>query len=139
MAAITFTPASVEPAGRNNRRRRVAGEAIIQGGLYYIKASDRRAYNAQCDGASAAEADWRGVAETAATAAGDEFIGTESGDLDVGAVLVMNKPYCVSRTAGKVIAHDELVTPDLVVLVGFPVSTSRLRLAKCNTGYTIPA
>lgn len=137
MAVITFTPSSVAKAGRNNTRIRVAGEAIIQGGVYYIKSSDRKAYNAQCDG-TAAEVDAIGIASTAATAAGQSFEGIESGDVDVGAVLTANTAYAVSRTAGKCIAHGELVQNDLVCILGWALSTSRLRMSRVNTGYTIP-
>lgn len=136
MAVITLTPASIATvSGPVNQR--IAGEAIIQGGVYYIKASDGKAYNAQCDG-TAAEAAARGVALVAATAAGQRILGQEGGTIDVGAVLTLGKAYVVSRTAGKVIALDELLSTDRVTGVGYPVTTSRLKLAFCDSGAQVP-
>lgn len=137
MAAITFTPASVLRV-TGPQREMVAGEALFEGAAYYIKASDRRAYLAQADG-SAAEIDADGIALAATTAAGQPFMGQEGGDLDVGAVLVVGETYCVSRTAGKVIAKSELLTGDRVAVVGVAKTSSRLRLCFRNAEAAIPA
>lgn len=136
MAAITFTPASLL---RDNGPTvtRIAGEALIQGAIYYIKASDGKAYNAVNTSAAAAAA--RGVALVAATAANQPFVGQEGGEIAVGAVLVLGKAYAVSATAGKCIAVDELANPAFITGVGYPKTTSTLKLAFCASGAQVPA
>lgn len=137
MAAITFTPASVLRV-TGPQRECIAGEALFEGAAYYIKTSDRRAYLAQADG-SAAEIDADGIALAATTAAGQPFMGQEGGDLDVGAVLVVGETYCVSATAGKVIAKSELTSGQRVAVVGVAKTSSRLRLCFRNAEAAIPA
>ena len=118
-------------------KTRIAGEALVQGAFYYIKASDGRAYNAVNTSAAAAAAD--GVALVAATAAGQPFVGQEGGELAVGAALLtLGKAYAVSATAGKCIAVDELLNPAFITGVGYPLSTSSLKLAFCATGAQVP-
>jgi hypothetical protein len=137
MAAITFTPASVLRTNGPTATR-IAGEALVQGAIYYIKASDQRAYNAVNTSAAAAAA--RGVALVAATAAGQPFVGQEGGELAVGsAVLTLGKAYAVSATAGKCIAVDELANPAFITGVGYPKTTSTLKLAFCASGAQVPA
>lgn len=137
MAAITFTPASLLRSSGPTKIR-VAGEALVQGAFYYIKASDNKAYNAVNTSVAAASVD--GVALVAATAAGQQFIGQEGGELAVGsALLVLGKAYAVSATAGKCIAVDELVNPAYISGVGYPMTTSTLKLAFCASGAQVPA
>ncbi|MCC7139777.1 MAG: hypothetical protein IT460_15245 [Planctomycetes bacterium] len=137
MAAITITAANVARASGPTRTRR-AGEAISPGELYYIKASDKRAYKAVCTGTEEA-ASAVGVALSGASAAGAPFVGQEGGEVDVGAVLTLGKAYVVSATAGKCIAVDELVNPNRISGVGYPKTTSRLKLAFCPSGAVVPA
>lgn len=137
MAAITFTPASVLRTNGPTKTR-IAGEALVQGAFYYIKASDGKAYNAV--NTSAAAAAVKGVALVAATAAGQPFVGQEGGELAVGsALLTLGKAYAVSATAGKCIAVDELVNPAYIAGVGYPMTTSSLKLAFCASGAQVPA
>lgn len=137
MAAITFTPASVLRVS-GPQREFIAGEALFEGAVFYVKASDGKAYLSQADG-SAAEIDADGIALAATTAAGQPFIGQTGGDVDVGAVLVVGEAYAVSATAGKVIAKSELTSGQRVCGVGYAATTSRLRLAFRNATAAIPA
>lgn len=136
MAAITLTPASLARV-TGPTRRILAGEALIQGAQVYYKASDGRAYNSQSDGTTA-EADTKGTALVAATAAGQPVEVQEGGDLDCGAVLTVGKVYCISTTAGKMIAADELLTTEKVTVVGVAKSTSRLGLIYKASGAAVP-
>lgn len=138
MAVITLTPASVARVN-GPKRLYTSGEAIVQGGQFYVKASDHLAYNAKCDG-TAAEAEAKGTALTAASAAGKPFLGQEGGDLDVGTSdLVAGEVYCLSRTAGKMIAHSELVATDKCTVVGVAKSASRLSLLYRAAGVAVIA
>lgn len=135
MAVITLTPASVLRV-TGPIRRILSGEALIEGAQVYYKASDGRAYNAQSDG-TAAEADAKGTALNAASAAGKPVEVQEGGDLDVGAVLVAGEVYCLSTTAGKMIAKSELLTTEKVTICGVAKSTSRIALAYKASGAAI--
>lgn len=137
MAAITLTPASVARVN-GPKRLYTSGEAIIQGGQFYV-ASDGKAYNAKCDG-TALQAQARGTALTAASAANKPFLGQEGGDLDVGTSdLVAGEVYCVSRTAGKMIPLNELVSTDKCTVVGVAKSASRLSLIYRASGSAVNA
>lgn len=134
--------ANLNPTAANVKRvsggifQKIAGEAVARGAPCYLKASDNKAYNGQCDG-TAEEAETLYIALN--DAAADQPVTLMSGGLlDMGAILTVGVIYVLSATAGKICPAADLVTGNRLTIIGAAVSTSRLKFAPCASGGVVP-
>ena len=74
----------------------------------------------------------------AITAAGQPIEGLEGGELSVGANLTVGEILVLSATAGKICPRADLVTGNLLSIIGAPKSTSLLAFGRLNTGVAVP-
>jgi hypothetical protein len=109
-----------------------AAAAITAGAVVYINASGLVAL-AQSDGTA-----------TEATIAGVALNGGNSGQLityakngsviNIGATLVLGDIYCASVTAGAAGRIEELASTNYISVLGYPLTTSSLKINIINTG-----
>ena len=134
MANLTIT--SVEPADSRTRAiTAVAGEAIAVGDLIYLDSADSKMKLA--DASAAATSGVVGISLTAAAADGDFIVYVASQTIDLGAILTAGTIYCVSATAGKICPHADLVSTNVVAILGYATSTSQMILNVVDTGVVI--
>lgn len=138
MADLSVTAANVLAASGTPKGRGIAGGTITAGQPLYIDSSDSNSLK-PCDAdASAAAAAAVGISLHAALD-GQPIEYQQSGDINVGATLVVGKPYVVSDTAGGIMPVDDLETGDYVTLLGIASTASNLKLAIQVSGVAVPA
>ena len=137
MADYTVTPANVKISGSNVRVVTVqAGEIITEGAALYLDAVSSKYLLA--DATDADKATVVGIAITSA-AADDHLLMQTSRNYFAGTTLVVGDPIFLSATAGggKLCPHADLVSTDLVTLIGFATSTTEVELNIDPTGIVI--
>ena len=126
MADLSITPANVqmnENSVANSTFK--AGEALVQGDVVYVSSSDNLLYKADADAESTATV--FGIVVTPAST-GDLVTVVTSGELDIGATLVLNTAYVLSTTAGKIFLLSDITTGKRISYIGTPRTTSILSL-----------
>ncbi len=124
MAAITVTPANVNPGSDAQTRKVQFGEAVTAGQPVYLKSSDGKYWLADAD-AGSAEADVVGIALTGGAA--DEWgIIQLDGDIDIGAPTARGEIYVLGATPGSIHPADDLAAGWYPVVLMF---------AENNDGY----
>ena len=112
----------------------LAGETIAIGDLVYLDSATSTYMKA--DASAAASAEVAGIAVTGGAL--NEYILIQSNEsLDIGATMVKGTPYYLSATAGKICPHGDLVSTNVVTLIGHASSTSALDLSITKTGIVI--
>lgn len=131
MADLSVTAASVVfTSGEKGQAN--AGEAITAGQVIYLTAAGL-AMKAQADG-STLEATAEGIALNAA-GTGQPVVYAKPGSIiNPGATLVLGDVYCVSVTAGGIGLIEELASTNKISIVGYPLTTSSMKVHIINTG-----
>jgi len=132
---------NLSPTAANVKRvsgatfQKIAGGTIARGDACYIKASDNKAYQGQCDGtAEEAEALYIALNDAAA----DQPVTLQKGgEVNMGAIFTVGVVYCLSATAGKICPFADLVSTNRLTIIGAARTTSILRLAPCAPGAAI--
>lgn len=129
---------NLSPTAANVKRvsgaifQKTAGIAMVRGDVVYIKASDGKAWLAQCDG-TAAEAE--GLYIVLNDASPDQPVTLQKGGVvNMGAILTEGVIYVLSATAGKIAPAADLASTNYVTVVGVAETTSLLHLAPCASG-----
>tara|TARA_R110000803_G_scaffold32357_2_gene71377 strand:+ start:4750 stop:5157 length:408 start_codon:yes stop_codon:yes gene_type:complete len=128
MADLTQTAANVRITVNSGTTLVQVGEAVEPGMPGYLKASDSKY--------------WKGVSTTAATAnvqgvfvgngdADDYVLFQTSGNINLGATLVVGESYFVSNTAGKIMPSADVSTGEFVTFLG-TASTAALMTLSIN-------
>lgn len=117
MADLSITATSVVPGTATVLGTATAGETIAAGETVYIKASDSRAWKAQCDGTTE-ESTVVGVALNGG-AAGQPIRYQQAGAMTIGATTVKTTTYMLSALAGKICPQADLVSTNKIVRVGY--------------------
>lgn len=136
MAALTITAANLIPvvtSANYSARTNVAAVDITQGQTAYLL-SDNTIGLCDANGSSPAYV-YRGVAISAAKA-GAPCLWQVGGDLDFGAILTPATVYIAGATAGAINPISDLAAGWYLSIVGYAISTSRMRLLTTYTGVT---
>lgn len=132
MADLVITVANIKPVTGYSKYQGLAGETITAGQPCYLDTSDSDSVKL-ADADAVATAVVKGISLHAAlTDQPIELI--TGGDLDTGAILTLGIPYVASTTAGGIAPYSDLLIGDFPSLLGFPVTTSRLRVTIVNSG-----
>lgn len=102
-----------------------AGEAITQGQPVYASATSSEILKADASALASSKA--IGIAVTPA-ADGEKVAYVPTGEIDVGATLVVGKTYVVSDTSGAIAPIDDVTTGWYVTILGTAITTGKLRL-----------
>lgn len=135
MADLSITATSVVTTSANQTTG-TAGEAVTAGQAIYKKNADGFYYKSQADG-SAEEATFAGIALNGA-AAGQPLVFQTSGDITIGATVVVGKTYVISATAGGIAPDADLVSTNRKTILGYGKTASVLTIAPVPTGVQIP-
>lgn len=136
MADLTLSLARFASAPRGSVTIQPAGAAITAPAPVYTD-TDGTAKPAQCT--TLAKSTVTGLAVLGASGTSEYPATVYNGDIDFGsAVLTMGVQYYLSATAGKVCPYGDLVTGNWITQIGYPTSTSVLRLAILVQGQQIP-
>lgn len=125
MADISITAANVVPGQNATVTGGTAGATIAAGKAVYRDPADLKWKLADCDSATAAERDVRGIALNGASNGQPLDVLTE-GDITLGAVLTAGVAYYLSGTAGGICPVGDLASGDYPTLIGIAKSTSVL-------------
>ena len=114
----------------------ISGEVIAAGEIVYKKASDGKLYLADSDAAGAAGV--LGMAINSATKIGQPVSYVSSGEVTVGAVFASaGLVIALSDTAGDMCDVADVITDDVLVLLGWSTATTKVQLNIINTEITI--
>ena len=136
MAALSITAANVAAGTDAVVEKGTAGEAITAGQLVYRDEADGKYKLADCDSATAAVRQARGVALNGA-ANGQPLSIQKSGDINLGATLVAGTTYYASPTAGGIGPLADVASGDDPIIVGIAKSASIMLMRILNPGVTI--
>ena len=131
MAEIASTAANVKATTNTGTILVQYGEAVDQGEVVYLKTSDNKHWLA--DNSTTTLAAAVGVAITPNIADGYGLVAI-SGDIDMGATLAIGEVYTVASTSGKIHPDTDLLTTEILTVVGFGKTAALLTLAINNTG-----
>jgi hypothetical protein len=134
MADYTVTAANVKISGSNVRVSTVqVGEAVTEGAALYLDGTTSKYMLA--DATTSTKAAVVGLAVTAAALDGYVLMQTAR-TYFAGTTLVAGDPVFLSATAGggKLCPHADLVSTNLVTLIGFASSTTEVELNIDPTG-----
>jgi len=139
MANLSITAANVEAAsGAVTKEEMVAGATITAGQVVYKDtANSNVAKLAQSDG-TALEATVHGIALCGA-ASGQPVIVAKTGNIDLGATIVVGTTYVLSQTAGAICPVADLATSDYVSHIGIGTAVDNLKISIVNSGVEVPA
>lgn len=127
MADLTITAASVIKGSNATTEVGTAGETITAGQVVFKNTSTGKYELADCDSATAAERQPRGIALNGASD-GQPLVIMRSGDVTIGATLTAGTAYYLSATAGGICPLADLGSGDYVCLLGLASSTTVLAL-----------
>lgn len=137
MAALTITASAIVPvttSANYTPHTSIAAVTITQGQTVYLL-SDYTLGLCDTNGSSPAYV-LRGVAVTSGLA-GQPVVWLSGGDLDFGAILTTGLIYVVGATAGTIHPSTDLTSGWYTNLVGYAISTSRMRLLCLHTGVAL--
>jgi hypothetical protein len=109
-----------------------AAATITAGQVVYINASSLAAL-AQADG-TALEATVAGVALNGGSTGQLITYAKNGAVINPGATLILGDVYCASVTAGAIGRIEELASTNYISVVGYPLTTSSLKVHILNTG-----
>lgn len=137
MTDISVTAASVIASSNAHFKLGTAGESLSAGQPLFKDATDASKMKRTIANVSAAEANCDGIALHAA-ATGQPIVYADSGDLNIGATLVVGQEYIISSTRGGIAPVSDLTTGWFTTVLGIATSASNLRL-NINAGGTAKA
>ena len=138
MANLSITAANVTfTDGEITKYIGTAGATITAGQLCYI---DTAASNViklvQSDGV-ALECTIKGIALHGASSTQPITLAI-SGDMDLGATIVVGETYVASQTAGAIAPVGDLASGDFVSHVGIGTAADNLKMSVVNSGVEVP-
>lgn len=138
MANLSQTPANVSltTASDATIQKVKYGEAITQGQPVYLNSADGEYYKADAN-ASSTTAAAAGIALTPG-AAGEYGIIVTSGEMDLGATLVVGETYVVSATAGAIAPIADLTTGDYPTILGVATTAGKITINILSSGVAKP-
>lgn len=125
MAALTITASNVIPVAGYQFKTLPAAAAITIGQSLYVNSSDQWAL---ADADALATAACTGISLTQAAAANQPVRAITGGNLGLGAILTVGIPYVAHTTAGGIGPYSDLSSGDFPTLIGWPTTTSDLKL-----------
>ncbi len=137
MAALTITASAIVPvttSANYTPHTSIAAVTITQGQAVYLL-TDNSLGLCDANGTTPAFV-LRGVAVTSALA-GQPVVWMSGGDLDFGAILTTGLIYVAGATAGAINPTSDLASGWYTNILGYAISTSRMRLAVTHTGVAI--
>ena len=139
MADLSITAANVTAAdGAVVKYIGVAGATITAGQACYIDTANSNVIKlAQSDG-TVLESTIKGVALHGASATQPITLAS-SGNMNLGATLVVGETYVLSQAAGGIAPVGDLVTGDMVSHLGIATTASNLKMSIVNSGIEVPA
>ena len=128
MADLSITATAVVSALQPNVTTKAAGATITAGQTVYLDAASNRWLLADCDGAAVAARAPAGIALNGGSIAQPIAVKT-TGDVTMNAVLTAGEAYFQSPVAGGIAPRADVLSGDLLVLIGFAKSTTVLAVA----------
>lgn len=141
MADLTITAANVAKSSNAKVISNKNGSGTLTAGTACAIDGNSEVAAADCDSGTAVLRTFVGIL-IGPSADNQPAVYQEDGDINLGATLVPGTVYVLSATAGGICPIADLVTGDYVVLIGYAISTSILRMfpkAIRNTGIQVPA
>jgi hypothetical protein len=138
MAALTITAASVVAGSNAIVENGTAGDTITAGQVVYLDTATGRYELADCNSATLAVRQARGIALNGA-ADGQPLRILKSGDITIGATMTVGAAYYLSGTAGAIIPVADLATSDYVVFLGIAKTAAILGVDIQYSGAQVPA
>lgn len=138
MADITITATSVKRVSGAVHNQNNFGETVTAGMPVYLKVADAKWYKIDNN----VDAATSGVGATATGialnggAVDQPAVVLTSGDVDIGATVVVGEVYVASQTAGGIAPHGDLASGNFVTYIGYAITTGRLRLMNVATNTT---
>ena len=126
MADISITATAVT-ADLSSVTTRAAGAAITAGQMVYLDTATNRWLLADCDAAAVAARTPAGIALNGGAIAQPIAV-KSAGDVTMNAVLTAGEAYFQSPSPGGIAPRADVLTGDLLVLIGFAKSTTVLGL-----------
>lgn len=133
MADLSVTAANVVKGTDAVIEHGIAGETITAGQPVYLDTTTNKLKLADCNSATAAVRQPRGIALNGASD-GQPLTIQRSGNITIGATLTPGASYYLSATAGGIAPFADLVTGDYFVLIGIAKTAAILTLALNYTG-----
>ena len=130
MAEITPVAANVRETSTTQTQRVQYGEAVDQGEVVYLK-SDSKYWLA--DNSTTTLAAAKGIAMTPNVADGYGSIAV-AGDIELGATLAVGTIYTVGSTAGTIHPEADLLTTEILTVIGYGKTAAILTLDINATG-----
>jgi hypothetical protein len=136
MADLSITAANVAKGSDAIVEQGTAGATITAGQVVYLDAADGRYKLADCDSATAAAKNPRGIALHGASN-GQPLSILKGGDITIGATLTAGTAYYLSPTAGGICPLADVLSGDDPILIGLAESTTVLHVDIQDPGVTI--
>ena len=137
MAALTITAANLIPvttSANYSTHTNLAAVDITQGQTVYLL-TDNTVGLCDANGTSPSYV-YRGLAISSAKA-GAPLLWQVGGDVDFGAILTTATIYIAGATAGAIKPISDLASGWYLSIVGYAISTSRMRLLTTYTGVSL--
>ena len=128
MPDLSITATAVVSALQPNVTTKAAGATITAGQSVYLDAATNRWLLADCDGAAVAARTPAGIALNGG-AINQPIAVKTSGDVTINAVLTVGEAYFQSPTPGGIAPRADVLSGDLLVLIGFAKSTTVLTVS----------
>lgn len=136
MASLSITAANVIADPSATIEYGKAGATITAGAVVYRDATDGTYKLADCDDASAAVRDPRGIALNGASS-GQPLAIARKGDVTIGATMTAGLVYYLSPTAGQIGVVADVLSGDDPIIIGQAKSTTVLTIAINDPNVTI--
>lgn len=137
MAALSITAASVLAGSGSSTENGTAGATITAGQVVYLDEATGKYGLADCNSATLAVRQARGIALNGASD-GQPLRILRGGDITIGATMTVGAAYYLSGTAGAIIPQADLAQNDYVVLLGLAKTASVLAVDIQNSGAQVP-
>ena len=109
----------------SNVKKVIWGETVAQGNAVRYNELDKRYYKAKND--TVDHADAKGVALSGGAAGQPGYV-QQSGDINLGATLVVGATYCVSDTAGAICPDADIGSGEFKTVLGVADAANNLKL-----------
>ncbi len=136
MASLSITAANVIADPSATIEYGKAGATITAGAVVYRDATDGTYKLADCDDASAAVRNPRGIALNGASS-GQPLAIARKGDVTIGATMTAGLVYYLSPTAGQIGVVADVLSGDDPIIIGQAKSTTVLTIAINDPNVTI--
>jgi len=131
MADLAPVVATVISAGTNFKTA-IAGATLIQGDVIYLDSTDSNKAKL-ADASAAATATVAGICVTPSLS-GQPVLYTAVDTIAIGATVATGEMYVLSATAGKIAPLADLVSTNIVSIIGIASSTTEIDIQLQNTG-----